>query len=257
MKHLVWIGADGVEWPLSGHAIRGVFVEHGGIGEIVGRREVSTTSLVGVPGAGVVDGQIPAIEFNLTLVFADSTKYGEHGDVEELWHDFFKGCSQFQTGVLRVADSGREVLDLPCLVKSVPVLPTANKHSGALRGEVSFLAPKGVWELPRFGTGSVKVVNHGDVHVWPKIRWKGAGGEVVLPSGATFTLPPVASWRTLNFDPATSCEVVDDHGVLDAPLWRQVRSVFVEGVPTGGERLYRVPDGAELLWRIGVLNPWR
>lgn len=258
MKRLTWIGVDGVEWPLSGPGVRGVFVEHGGVGEIVGRRELSTTSLVGVPGAGVVDGQIPPIEFSLGLVFASATKYGPHGDVEDIWHSFMRGCALFEQGVLRLEDDQRESLELACVVKQVPVLPTVNRASGALRGEVGFIAPRGVWEMPRVSTdATVLVSNHGDVYVWPKLRWSGAGGQVELPSGARFVLPPTVDWRTFDLNPAHSGQVVDDRGVLDRDLWLQLRSTFLEGVPAGEQRQFLLPPGVELLWRIGVLNPWR
>lgn len=90
------------------------------------------------------------------------------------------------------------------------------------------------------GTGVVTVTNKGDVPVCPKIRYSGAGGPVVGPSGARFTLP------------ASSSETVVD---LD-PMVLRLEGAFSESVPPGESGTWTLPKGARLEWRMGVADPW-
>lgn len=122
--------------------------------------------------------------------------------------------------------------------------------------QVPLVADSGVW-LHRTvaGSGSVTVTNWGDVPLWVSVRWSGAGGPVVLPSGATFTLPPVVSPRVLHLRKSPS--VVDDAGVRDDALWRQLRAVLPEMVPVDQVREFSVPAGAELMYQVGVIDPWQ
>lgn len=245
MKSIVWVGADGVEWPLSGPGVRGVVLEDGGLGDVVGGFDGDTKAPRGV-------------EFDVDLVFASDTRFGAHGEAWRIFSEFCEGCSAHRAGVFVLVDSERDVVELPCVVSRVPVLARPNLVSGAFRGSFRFWARGGVWLARRHATtSSVTVTNPGDVMVWPKIRWKGAGGQVTAPSGATFTLPPTKDYRIINLDPSSSCEVTDTHGTLDADLWRKLWGVFGEGVPVGEARTYTLPKGAEMMWSVGYFNPWR
>lgn len=260
-KTLVWVGADGVEWPLTGAEIRGVFVESRTVGDFTGVREITSTSLIGVTGerVGAHDGEIKPIEFELGLVFSSATKFGHHGDPSELFHDFCRGCSSRKKGYLKIVDTLHPTVGLPCVVLKVPVLEQINKRQGAFRGVFKFYCDSGLWVVP-LSEGTQRIVtvtNFGESTIYPKIRWKGLGGEVQTPSGSTFILPRVDDWRVVSLVPKGSGEVLDLAGVLDEPLWKKIRGqVVFEGVPVDAKRTYTIPEGAELIWEVGVLSPW-
>lgn len=123
---------------------------------------------------------------------------------------------------------------------------------------VPLVADEGLWWLPeQSGTGTVTLRNKGDVPVWVRIRWEGAGGAVTLPSGARFALPAVTAPHTLFLSRQHSLVVRDDRGVVDKPLWKQLRSALPEMVMPGKTGRYVLPAGASATWREGVLDPWR
>lgn len=119
------------------------------------------------------------------------------------------------------------------------------------------VAEGGVWrQVVPPTSGSVTVTNTGDVAVYPTVVWRGAGGQVVMPSGNTITLPRVSAERRVDFDPVESLLVTDVDGLTDDVVWKQVRaSGFPEGVPPGGEGTYRLPEGATLSYALGWLDP--
>lgn len=124
--------------------------------------------------------------------------------------------------------------------------------------QVPVVADGGLWWLAeQSGTGLVTVTNKGDVPVPLKIRWQGAGGVVVMQSGARLTLPEVPAPRTIWLSREHSLAVRDDRGVMDRKLWKQLRAALPELVPAGASRRVTVPEGAEVMWREGVLDPWR
>lgn len=244
-KRLVWVGADGVSWHLSGAGVRGVILEDNGFGDAVG----------GYDG----NSKTPKpIEFEMTLAFTSDSKYGHHGEPSRIFNEFCEGCSSRVPGLLVIEDTEREQVSLPCLVTKLPVMARPNMRSGAFRGVFRFSSKGGVWRARRHdNANNVTVTNSGDVMVWPKILWKGAGGKITAPSGASFNLPEAKEWRMLNLDPATSCEVTDLRGILDPSLWKKLWGVFGEGVPVSESRMYQLPAGAELTWELGFFNPWR
>lgn len=127
-----------------------------------------------------------------------------------------------------------------------------------LNVQVPLVADKGLWWLPeQSATGTVTLRNKGDVPVWVRIRWEGAGGPVYLPSGARFTLPAVTAPRTLFLSREYSMEVRDDRGIVDKPLHRKMRAAPPELIMPGKTGRVVLPAGATVLWREGVLNPWR
>lgn len=123
---------------------------------------------------------------------------------------------------------------------------------------VPVVADEGLWWLSeQTATSNVTVRNSGDVPVWLKIRWEGAGGQVVLPSGARFSLPAVSAPRTLFLSRVHSLAVRDDQGMIDDQLWRKLRSALPEMVMPGKTGVFSLPSGASAVWREGVLDPWR
>ena len=113
----------------------------------------------------------------------------------------------------------------------------------------------GVWsERLQAMTQSVTVTNYGDVPVWPEIAWSGAGGDVYLPSGASFRLPPVSGEHRVSLARGERGRVYGPAG-FDKDLTRTAGAVG-EATPVGESRVYRVPSGARLEWSVGVLDPW-
>ena len=90
------------------------------------------------------------------------------------------------------------------------------------------------------GEGEVDVTNAGVVPVWPVIRYEGAGGRVVAPSGATYSLP-----------------ASDGVAVVDTdPLVLRTEGVLPECVPPGESGRWVLPEGARLEWVLRVDDPW-
>lgn len=118
----------------------------------------------------------------------------------------------------------------------------------------------GFWSTSEVtGQGIVTVTNFGDVDIYPRLTWEGDGGDVIMPSTASFNLPALEDGqrRTLELSPAESMVVLDDDGEVDPVLWKMLRGVVLpEMVPAGQARTYHLPDGATLAWRLGVLDPW-
>ena len=144
---------------------------------------------------------------------------------------------------------------------SGPIAPPVQDPSWdemVLNVQVPLVADEGLWWLvEQSGTGTVTLRNRGDVPVWVKIRWEGAGGAVTLPSGARFALPAVTQPRTLFLSRQHSLMVRDDRGVVDKALWRKMRAALPELVMPGKTGRLVLPLGATALWREGVLDPWR
>ncbi|KAA8723207.1 hypothetical protein [Corynebacterium phocae] len=104
--------------------------------------------------------------------------------------------------------------------------------------------------------GRVTITNSGADLIYPTVRWT-TGGEVIVPSGARFTLPTVEQSRRLNLDPAAFYAVTDDNGDMDEALWRSMfGEVLGEMVPPGESRTFTAPAGSSFLWSIGVDTPW-
>lgn len=100
--------------------------------------------------------------------------------------------------------------------------------------------------------------NSGPVDVWPQVRWTGSGQWLELPSGMRVDLPTTDEERVLLLDPGESYAVLDEHGQLDRPMWKQFRgSLFPEVVPPYTQREYAASDGVTVEWRTATLDPWR
>lgn len=105
---------------------------------------------------------------------------------------------------------------------------------------------------------TVEIYNYGDVVTCPRIMWDGNGGEIVVPSGATFTLPPVSETRVLYLDNSKSNMVTDLDGNVDKELSKRLaQQVYSEGVPEDTVRTYQVPVGARVVYDVGLYDPWR
>ncbi|MCS5479840.1 hypothetical protein NYP18_09225 [Corynebacterium sp. YIM 101645] len=239
MYELTYQGPSGRVWPLMSRDAIGLFVEEGSMED----------GFTGGPGQQVTG--------TLRCTIRD------HAGVpaDKRWREFRRDWSRHAEGVLHLKRNN-VALRLPCRASAVPPGPRMNPGEvPVMRAHVPVSSREGVeaWLEARSQAGSsVPVTNSGDTFVWPKIWWQGAGGNVTLPSGAIFTLPPTDEPRIIMLNPDESAAVVDERDRLDDPLWRLIRgAVFGEGVPVGEERTYGLPDGAELAWDLGHYDPWR
>lgn len=145
------------------------------------------------------------------------------------------------------------------LEQSLPGLTKDKRDLDELTVPVPIIAARGVYSTETsHDTGVVTVTNSGEVTVNPEIRWQGPGGEVTTPSTATFTLPAVDTPRRVMIDAAESCVVLDDDGVKDDEISATLSyKVFPESTPKGASSVWELPEGAEMIWSLGIINPWR
>lgn len=255
VKQITLLTPSGVEWNLTEKKDRGVFLREGGISGLVGAPSPLVSQAVGAVGQRFFGAEQGPLEGTLSLSI-----YDESGGCAKIFDQFMGVLSTHTPAILKVssklrgarfgsvrlaAEIGPPACD-PAEVSSVDVEASVVIDDGAW------------WSNWVHGNNNVTVTNSGDVPVSPKIRWKGAGGKVTLPSGATFTLPAVSQPRNLLLGIDQSLAVVDDQEVLDRETWLKVRGqALPEDIPPGASRVFSVPDGAELLWRLGFLSMWR
>ncbi|STC97514.1 hypothetical protein [Corynebacterium renale] len=238
MAMLSWVSHTGAEqalYPATGE----VFLEGGTLEGFTGKWQDNPTQIIGVPGAWV-DPRNRVIE---PLTGALSLRVmSAHG-----WHQVRQMFSHNHQGTL-VLGGWR----LPCrLAEALPAPGTIPTAGAVVR--VALIADGGVWVSPVTATGAVTVTNAGDVPVWPTIMWKGNGGKVTLPSGASFILPATPTARTIDLNRSSSGVVRAADGEIDAALSRTVDSIS-ECVPVGHRGVFTVPTGATMTYNIGVLD---
>lgn len=253
---LTWIDHTGQEWALTTFDwVAGI--RAGGIQELVGEPEDVAISAPGWAGQVLDSQQFPAMRGTL--------RFAVRGDGNRSADDVWAGLRQsfhhklYGTLILRVPKMGRLSAKARRAGSIPPPSVDPTSEEVILGVDVPVVSDDGCWWLPAVtGTGVVTVTNNGDVPVWVKIRWQGDGGKVTVPSGASFDLPPAAKPRVLYLSAADSLVVLDEGGNVDQDLWKQVRGVALpEMVPAGEARLFTVPDGAEIEYRVGVFDPWR
>ena len=237
MRSVTYVGVDGSVWPLTSTDHAGVFLQ-------------------ATPSDLTVENE--KLSGSLDLVVADHTPDGvDLGELSEIESRWRRAWSQRVFGTLRVEDELR--VDAWLRVKLASPVPSFPEFGadGYQEFEQSVVADSHVWWRSHvFHDGVVTVVNSGDVDGWVRVRWE-QPGDVVMPSDAVLSLPPVGEPRTIVLDPHESCIVLDDTGAVDAALWRQLRGgVFPEIVPAGERRVFTVPEGATLLFNEGVYSPW-
>lgn len=93
---------------------------------------------------------------------------------------------------------------------------------------------------PIKATGVVKVHNPGDEIIYPRLEGPGTGGQVIVPSGATFPWPSTGSPVAADLDPQA----------LRLP------GAFPEGVPPGRSGTYSVPPGVTVSYSALYADPW-
>ncbi|WP_157108908.1 hypothetical protein [Corynebacterium aquilae] len=256
MRRIVYTSPHGDVWDLTpGSADDRASLLTDGVEGGAGSWDTQALNLVGSPGR---------IRTGLTINESGGTlrvllKAASAEDLDPLYRRWRQGWSAKQAGLLSMGGSSLGRLTARVYLLDPMPSPGLNpQRLRAMRVEVTWVNDDGVWWTDEIrGTGQVTVTNVGDVTVKPKIRWSGSGGQVTVPSGATFTLPPTQHARILDFDNKKSYQVTDERGVLDKPLWGRLGEVVKpEVVPVLGRREYRLPPGAELVWQLGVLDPW-
>lgn len=235
--HVELLSARQDVWDLTGHVSTSpVLLPEGALESLVG--VVSRWSGV-LPGVSDVSVDVPFFLHDMR---------GER-DLVDVVHRFWAGWNVFrpwqQTVPCRLSVRGAHPLgdchlDL-WLERPLPGWQVVPRMRDSLTVNAAVVAPYGLFRTSTVtGTGSVEVENSGDAMVFPRVRWRGAGGTVVGPSGASFALPASDSERVVDLSP------------------RRLRldGALPEGVPVGGSGTWRLPEGASLEWELYVASPY-
>lgn len=228
----------------------------GGIEGLMG--EVTDTVMTSpmVPGQVVDHQQINPMTGTLRL----GVRTHNGVSAEETWAKFRQGFHHRFPGTLILETPGGP---LTARLRRNGVIPAPEEDpssaGNSLRVEVPVISDDGCWWTEwEQGSEIVTVTNDGDIPIGVEIRWQGSGGVVTMPSGAEFTLPGVPGPRVLNLSPSGAIAVTHVNGVLDREFWKILQRVaYPEGVAIGDTQQFRLPLGATLRWRKGVLDPWQ
>lgn len=222
-----------------------VFIEQNTLEGFVGQVEDTGITTIGMPGQVVDfrDRKILPTEGKFTLVATSAIA----------WANARRAFSTTDHGTLIIEGTRRCVLPVR-LANSLPS-PARVPTTGS-RIEVNLIRDEGAWLITESADGpTVTITNTGAAPIGPRITWTGAGGAVMLPSGATFALPAVTSPRTMYLDRRRAGQVYAAGEVLDREATHEAAAVG-EMVPVGQTRVFRVPAGARIQWDQEVLDPW-
>lgn len=253
---LQWVDHTGVQWDITSIGWS-AGIRAGGIEGLVGQATDVSVTTPGWAGQVVPSQQIEPLAGSLRFaVRADGHRSADDvaAELRQSFHHLAPGLL-----VLRVQGVGTFSTSLRLRGFIPPPTRDPSEEEIILGIDVPVVGDDGCWWADALtGTETVTVTNGGDVPVRAQIMWQGPGGEVILPSGARFTLPPTIEHRTLLLSAAESMAVLTTTGDLDHTLWKQLRGkALPEGVPPRKTRTFTLPTGATLQWQEGVLNPWR
>lgn len=248
MFELTYVSPDGKNRfeMLSGG--EGPFIVLDSLSGMVGEFSDTQIQTVGMPGARVDfrDRVIAPMSGSFALVVLSG----------EQWLDVRRSFSTTKYGKLELSRGGN-VLETPVRL-SATLPPPGGRPKEGTQIQVALVSDGehgGYWSR-RYESADtrVTVTNNGDVPIWPEIVWNGAGGDVTLPSGAKITLPRVAVAHVVSLarDRVGLARPLAE-GTWSVPMWIDAVS---EQVPVGETRTFQIPDGANLRWREGVLDPW-
>ena len=255
---VVYIDPHGRSWDLS-HGSDGVVLLEGGLDGLAGVSSTEGVRLAGVPGQFVVPGS-SAVEpvAGVMRVLLDPS---DVAPMEQLFPAWASAWSTRRPGRVELRREGGPLTWFSCRLgdEGLPAperSPLLQRH---VPMDIPYVVDDGVFWERGSGSNNVTVTNRGYVFVWPRVVWAGRGGSVTMPSGARLTLPDTpGEERVFHLDPLESGLISDLDGVPDRALWEKVRrSFFVEAVPPGEERTYRLFAGARLEYDIGFSTPWR
>ncbi|CAB0584545.1 hypothetical protein FRC0418_00085 [Corynebacterium diphtheriae] len=231
-------------------------LRYAGLSGMKSKVQAKTLQAIGQSGQITESTQIQPMDGTITLALA-----GENGEtVDGVYRRVCAAFSQTLVGTLSVETSLHGTIYTK--VKAAAPIPAPKSD---LLGEtvvdsveISLISDEGVWWTDWVrGEDTVLVTNDGEVSIPIRIRWKGKGGAVTLPSGAVFDLPPVSDWRTLILDSEESCVVIKDDGLPDYEVWPAKIAVTPELVPPCCARKFVLPTGASAMWRIALTDPWK
>lgn len=251
---VAYISPGGREWRLTDSEwVAGI--KSGGVDGLVGDVQDVVQSPVG-SDSQVLEYQSPRpMDGSLTL----HIRGDEDRSADDVWADLRKDFSRSKRGVLRISSPAGTV---SCHVRlSSPLgAPTQDPafDEVVLDVQVSLVADRAGWWFPAMSSaqsGVVTVTNSGDLTIFPTIRWRTAG-QFIVPSGAKFTLPAVATDRIAYLSHGGVGRVEDTNGVADKATRSLLATLPSEGVPAGETRTYTIPANSVLSWQVGVLDPW-
>ena len=242
-------------WALSAESWI-VGLKAGGLTGLVASPEAVAFQAVGVAGQVVAGLRIPPASGSLAVLAR-----AEGGrSAMQVAADFRRAFAFAEPlGTLSVASPVGQVMAKVRLSGGIAPPEVDDDTAEVVSMDIPLTIDSGVWwKEPVTSTGDVTVTNQGDVLIYPKISWNGAGGALTLPSQAVVELPAVSASRTIDLDPLHSRQVLTNTGTVDEALWKQLRGkVLSEGIPPGQSKTYLLPAGASLTWQEGVLDPWR
>lgn len=230
------VGGNGKEWELTGSDLNSAVVAPvGALQALVGQAVYSD---IEVPGrSGVIPGGARFAAISQEIEFYLNNMRGELS-MQDVYNDFRRAWP----AELRVeTDHPLGEMVLPVEARAMPGTSVDPSKVDAIRLPVTVFNKDGLFHtLPQYGTNTVTVTNMGVEMVYPLITYSGAGGQVVTPSGARFTLPAAAS-----------STVVDLH-----PRKLRLPGAFPEGIPPGESGTWSLPAGATLSWYLWIADPW-
>lgn len=254
------IDVNGKRWDLSTGA-QGVLLLEDGLSDVRSQRTSEGLRLANVPGqvlhrtAITVEPVVASLRVVLDPDFVKLSMDEVWSAWESAWR-FDKSCRLWFTppggGVprwidLRLGDAG---LEMP---KRSPLGQRAHEVNVPVVGDAGLF-----FETHTATQNIVTVANLGEVLVWPRVRWKGAGGDLTYHSGAKLRLPEAAAERVFFTDPVESGVITDGTAWVDERRWAQVRPRFIsEPTPPGQSRKYGLFAGATLEWDLGFNTPWK
>lgn len=239
-------GVNGKQWLLTGtESTSSVLSPMEALTTLAGTASRSDMALPG--RSGVIPGQLRFGALETQLEFYLHADTGE--DMEQVYKDFRQAWPLWSPrwkvlpATVRVnADHpmGAFMFDL-WLSQPIPGVPVDMRRRTSATVVVDVLNPTGLARsTPMSGTGIVTIRNVGDTRVHPKLTYSGDGGEVISPSGARFTLPPVTEQTTVDLDPQKL----------------RLDGAFPEGVEPGEVGTWSLPDEVTATWEIRVADPW-
>jgi len=246
-------------WKLGDENHNGVFLTESGIDGLVGEISHSTITVPGVPGAFVTGSEVGSVSGSLKCHIAPTVinRTGEQIRAErsQLYNRFRGAFHRFKSNRLTVGDLWCDIY----LNGKIDTPSGRVEDATQLDISIPVINRSGLWFSSQSNSSSiVTVTNLGDVVIYPKIRWHGEGGRVILPSGASFTLPASPSPLTVSLNPNDGYAVYSgDSLVFDREQWVKIRgSILGEGIPPGVTTWYQLPNLAALKWEVGYLDPW-
>lgn len=259
MYRIKYISPEGKEWGLSTESHQGVFLIEGGLDGLVGSSGDSVTTSTLLTGQRFHGVHTEPMTGSLTCQIAPLS-----GDkVSDVMRRFRGAWSRHVPGTLIIEDDDLGIFRANVrLSESIAAPFKQPDDNSSIECVIPLIADEGVWlfrhDSKTDKDGVVKVKNWGDTQLTVRISWKGSGGQVTLPSGATFTLPETSEERILWLDNNKSLMVTDVDEKIDRELWKTVSyQALAETVPMGEEKVFKIPDGAVLIWDVATFDPWR